>query len=39
MKKIFRGVSLVQKGHEPSLININANIKLNMPKFYDDDSE
>lgn len=37
MKRIFRGISLAQKGIEPSAININANIKLPMPKFYEDD--
>lgn len=39
MKKIFRGISLAQKGIEPSAININANIKLLMPRFYDDDED
>jgi hypothetical protein len=39
MKKIFRGISLAQKGIEPSTININANIKLPMPRFYDDDED
>jgi hypothetical protein len=39
MKKVFRGISLVQKGIEPSAINITANIKLPMPKFYDDDDD
>ncbi len=39
MKKAFRGIALVQKGIEPSAININANIKLPMPKFYDDDDD
>ena len=39
MKRIFRGISLAQKGIEPSTININANIKLPMPRFYDDDED
>lgn len=39
MKKVFRGISLAQKGIEPSAINIAANIKLPMPKFYEDDDE
>ncbi len=39
MKKIFRGVSLAQKKHEPSSVNIEANIPLKMPIFYDDDDE
>lgn len=39
MKKIFRAISLVQKGLEPSWINITANIKLPMPKLDDDYSD
>lgn len=39
MKKIFRGVSLAQKKHEPSSVNIEANIPLKMPVFYDDDDD
>jgi hypothetical protein len=39
MKKVFRGISLAQKGIEPSSINIHANIKLPMPKFYEDDDD
>lgn len=39
MKKVFRAISLVQKGLEPSWINITANIKLPMPKLDDDYSD
>ena len=39
MKRIFRGVGLVQHGIEPTLVNINANIPNKAPKFYDDDDE
>ena len=39
MKKIFRGIALAQNKIEPSLVNINANIKTKMPIFYDDDDD
>ena len=39
MKKIFRGVALKQSRKEPSKINIEANIKTNLPIFYDEDSD
>lgn len=37
MKKVLRGVALAQNKVEPSLININANIKTKLPIFHDDD--
>ena len=39
MKKVFRAISLIQKGYEPSWINIIANIKLPMPKLDEDYSD
>jgi hypothetical protein len=39
MKKIFRGVALKQNRIDPSKINIEANIKTQMPLFYDDESD
>lgn len=37
MKKVMRGIALVQNNITPSTVNINANIKTKMPVFYDDD--
>ena len=39
MKKIFRGIALAQNKIEPSMVNINANIRTKMPLFHDEDSE
>jgi len=39
MKKILRGVALAQNKIEPSKININANIPVKLPCFYDDSDD
>jgi hypothetical protein len=38
MKKLLRGIALSQNNIEPSVININANIKTKMPIFDDEES-